>query len=107
MAAGRKELDNLTGAGTIQSLSPKDKETLKEKARREGKKYIELPSKGDFYIKPDKYKVRIVACGNKKPEIYGKISTSDLDVQMLNFLLSWSASSSNTCIASQLCQRIG
>ena len=72
-------MDNLTGTQLIQSLSPKEKEELKERTRREGKKYIELPSKGVFSIKPDKNKVRIVACGNKTHETYGKISTSDLD----------------------------
>ena len=96
MAAGRKELDNLTLAGTIQPLSPKEKPEL----RKKGKKHIKLPSKGVFSIKPDKYKVRIAACGNKTHETYGKISTSDLDAAMLRFLLSWSASSSNNCIAS-------
>ena len=79
---------------------PREKEELKERTRREGGKYIERPSKGVFSIKPDKYKVRIVACGNKTHEVYGKISTSDLDAAMLRFLLSWSASSSNNCLAS-------
>ena len=53
-----------------------------------------------FTIKPDKYKVRVVACGNKTSEIYGKISTTDLDAAMLRFLLLWGASSSSHAIAS-------
>ena len=52
------------------------------------KKYIELPSKGVFTIKPDKYKVRIVACGNKTHETYGKIATTDLDTAMMRYLVS-------------------
>ena len=116
MAAGRKELDNLTGSQTIQSLSPKEKEELKERTRKEGKKYIERPSKGVFSIKLDKYKVRIVACSNKTHAIYGKLSASDLDAAMLRFLLSWGASSPNNCLASrditaafltQLCLKVG
>ena len=75
MAAGREELDNLTGTQTIQSLSPKEKEELKERTR-------------------------IRACDNKTHEIYVKISASDLDAAMLRFLLSWGASSPNNCLAS-------
>ena len=109
MAAGRKELDNLTGTSTNpnQALSPqvglrrrRQLEAVKEEARKKGKKYIELPSKGVFTIKPDKYKVRVVACSNKTPEIYGKVSTCDLDAPMLRLLLSWSAPSSSSCTAS-------
>ena len=65
MCAGRKELDNLQGTKTVEAISPEAKEKIKAAAKASGKKYIELPSKGVFTIKPDKYKVRIVACGNK------------------------------------------
>ena len=89
IVAAKKELDNLGSTGTIEAVSPEEKEAIKSMARSEGKKYTELPSKGVFSIKPDKHKVRIVACGNLANEIFGKISTSDLDVAMLRFLLSW------------------
>ena len=100
IAAAKKELDNLGSTGTIEAVSPQEKEAIKAKARSEGKKYTELPSKGVFSIKPDKYKVRIVACGNMTSEIFGKISTSDLDAAMLRFLLSWGASLPDFAIAS-------
>ena len=107
MAAGRNLI-----TGAIEALSPDEKEVVKAKARKEGKKYTE-PAKGVFTIKPDNGKVRIVACGKKTPDIYGKISTSDLDTAMLRFLLSWGASSSSNAIASLdiiaafLCRRVG
>ena len=84
MAAGRKEIDNLQGTGTVEGISPERKEQLKSKAKSQGRKYIELPSKVVFTIKPDKYKVRVVACGNKTSKIYGKISTTDLDAACLD-----------------------
>ena len=63
--AGRKELDNLTGPGTMECIPPLVKEKTKAEARASSKKYAELPSKSVFTVKPDKYKVKIVACGNK------------------------------------------
>ena len=45
-----------------------------------GQQLVELPSKGVFTIKPDKYKVRIVACGNK---------TADTCVIQLCFAISF------------------
>ena len=78
MAAGRKELDNLTSTGTIQALSLKEKETVKEKTGKEGEKHIEFLSKGVCTMNPDKCKVRMVACGNETPENDGKIWFSTL-----------------------------
>ena len=63
MSAGRKELDNLQGTNTVEPTSPDAKEKIMAAAQAAGKKYIELPSNGVFTIKPDKCKVRIVACG--------------------------------------------
>ena len=100
MCAGRKELDNLTGTGTVECISPEVRDRLKAEARASGKKYAELPSKGVFTIKPDKYKVRIVACGNKTHETFGKISTTDLDTAMMRYLVSWGASSPDFTLAS-------
>ena len=100
MQAGRKELDNLSSTGTTESISPEAKEKLKAHARATGQKYIELPAKAVFTIKPDKHKVRVVACGNKTSETYGRTSTTDLDAAMLRFILSWSASSSDFATAS-------
>ena len=57
-------------------------------ARKKGLKYVELRAKGVFAIKPDKFKVRVVACGNKTAEAYGKVSTTDLDTAMMRYLLS-------------------
>ena len=98
LAAGKKEIDNLTKA--ITALSPQEKATLKEKAQLEGEDYIELPEKVVFTIKPEKYKIRIVACGNQTKDTYGKITTTDLDTCMLRFILSWAASSRFNTIAS-------
>ena len=63
MCAGRKELDNLTG--TVECISPEVRDKIKAEVTASGKKYAELPSKGVFTIKTVRYKVRIVACGNK------------------------------------------
>ena len=100
LAAGKKEIDNLTLPKAITALSPQEKTTLKEKAQLEGKDYIELPAKVVFTIKPEKYKVRIVACGNQTRDTYGTITTTDLDTCMLRFILSWAASSRFNTIAS-------
>ena len=70
MAAGRKEIDNLQGTGTVEGISPERKEQVESKAKSQGRKYIKLPSKVVFTIKPDKYKVRVVACGNKTSDIW-------------------------------------
>ena len=88
LAAGKKEIDNLTIPKAITALSPQEKKALKEKAQLEGKDYIELPAKVVFTIKPEKYKIRIVACGNQTKDTYGKITTTDLDTCMLRFILS-------------------
>ena len=100
LAAGKKEIDNLTLPKAITALSPQEKTALKEKAQLEGEDYIELPAKVVFTIKPEKYKVRIVACGNQTKDTYGKITTTDLDTCMLRFILSWAASSRFNTIAS-------
>ena len=100
MCAGRKELDNLTGIGTVECISPEVHDRIKAEARASGKKYAELPSKGVFTIKPDKYKVRIVACGNKTHETFGRVSTTDLDTAMMRYLVSWGDSSPDFTLAS-------
>ena len=100
LAAGKKEIDNLTLPKAITALSPQEKTALKEKAQLEGEDYIELPAKVVFTIKPDKYKIRIVACGNQTKDTYGKITTTDPDTCMLRFILSWVASSRFNTIAS-------
>ena len=100
LAAGKKEIDNLTLSKAITALSPQEKTALKGKAQLEGADYIELPAKVVFTIKPEKYKVRIVACGNQTRDTYGKIATTDLDTCMLRFILSWAASSRFNTIAS-------
>ena len=100
LAAGRKEIDNLTIPKAITALSPQERTALKEKAQHEGEDFIELPAKVVFTIKREKYKIRIVACGNQTKDTYGKITTTDLDTCMLRFILSWAASSRFNTIAS-------
>ena len=75
-------------------------EGSRQQSRLPGRSYIELPSKGVFTIKLDKYKVRIFACGNKTHETYGRISTTDLDTAMMRYLVSWGASSPDCTFAS-------
>ena len=99
MKAGRTELDNLKNTGTVTAISSAKKEELRREARATGQQFVELPSKGVFTIKPDKYKVRIVACGNKTADTYGRVSTTDLDTAMLRYILSWSASSPDFALA--------
>ena len=69
-------------------------------ARSTGQKYIELPAKAVFTIKPSKFKIGIVACGNKTDETFGCASTTDLDTGMVRYLVSWAASLPNFCLAS-------
>ena len=90
--AGRTELNNLTGTGTTTNLSPEQKEELRKNAKATGQKYIELPAMAVFTQKPDKKKVRIVACGNKTDEVFGKTTTTDLDCGMMRYIISWAAS---------------
>ena len=100
LATGKKEIDNLTIPKAITALSPQERTALKEKAQLEGGDFIELPAKVVFAIKPEKYKIRIVACGSQTKDTYGKITTTDLDTCMLRFILSWAASSRFNTIAS-------
>ena len=65
IGAGKDEFDHLTNTGTITRLSPEQGDALRRKARSTGQKYIELRAKAVFTIKPSKFKIRIVACGNK------------------------------------------
>ena len=100
IGASRKELDNLTGTGTTTNLSPEEKEELKRTAKSNGLKYIDLPAKVVFTIKLDKYKVRVVAYGNKTDEIFSRTSATDLDTGMMRYIISWAASLPNCSIAS-------
>ena len=100
IGAGKTELDNLTNTSTITSLAPEQRDELRRTARATGQKYIELPAKAVFTIKPSKFKIRIVACGNKTDETFGRTSTTDLDTGMLRYLVSWAASLPNFCLAS-------
>ena len=90
--AGRTELNNLTGAGTTTNLPPEQKEELRKNAKATGPKYIELPAMAVFTQKTDKKKVRIVACGNKTDEVFGKTTTTDFDCGMMRYIISWAAS---------------
>ena len=90
--AGRTELNNLSGTGTTTNLSPEQKEELRKSAKATSQKYIELPAMAVFTQKPDKKKVRIVACGNKTDEVFGKTTTADHDCGMMRYIISWAAS---------------
>ena len=90
--AGRNELNNLTGTGTTTNLSPEQKEQLRKTAKAKGLQYIELPAMAVLTQKPDKKKVRIVACGNRTDEGFGKTTTTDLDCGMMRYIISWAAS---------------
>ena len=48
-----------------------------------------LPSSG---FKPSKFKIRIVACGKKTDETFGRTSATDLDTSMTRYIISWAAS---------------
>ena len=99
--AGQTELDNLTDTSTITRLSPEQRDEIKRKARSTGQKYIELPAKGVFTIKPSELKIRIVACGSKTDETFrSRFYTTDLDPGMMRYLVSWAASLPNFCLAS-------
>ena len=72
IGAGQTELDNLidTPAPLSLDLSPEQRDEIKKMARSTGQKYIELPAKAVFTIKPCKFKIRIFACGNKTDESF-------------------------------------
>ena len=88
------------GTKTVEAISPEAKGEDQAAARRRGRSNIELPSKGVFTINLTNTKVRIVACGNKTHETYGRTSTTDLDTAMMRYLVSWGASSPDFTIAS-------
>ena len=107
LEAGRKEINNLTSkrsevhkVGALEPINPTERDRLKSRATIDGYQYIELPAKVVWTIKPDKFKCRIVACGNQTQDVYGRTSTTDLDTQMLRFILSWGASSTDHKMAS-------
>ena len=59
IGAGKTELDNLTDTNTITRLSPEQRDEIKRMARSKGQKYIELPAKAVFTIKPSKFKLPV------------------------------------------------
>ena len=107
LEAGRQEISNLTSKrsndhkiGALEPINPPERDRLRSRATIDGYQYIEIPAKVVWTIKPDKYKRRIVACGNQTQDIYGRASATDLDTAMLHFMLSWGASSSDHELAS-------
>ena len=100
MAAGKKEIDNLTFPKAITTLSHQEKTALKEKAQLEGEDYIELPAKVVLAIKPDNTRSALWPVATRQIYTYGKITTTDLDTCMLRCILSWAASSRLNTIAS-------
>ena len=107
LEAGRKEISNLTSKrsdehkiGALEPIHPSEKDRIRSRATIDGCQYVELPAKVVWTVKPDKFKCRVVACGNQTQNIYGRTSTMDLDTAMLRFMLSWGASSSDHAMAS-------
>ena len=108
LEAGRKEINNLTSkrseehkVGALEPINPSERDKLKSRATTiDGYQYIKLPANVVWTIKPDKFKCKIVACGNQTQDTYGRTSTTDLDTAMLRFILSWGASSSDHKMAS-------
>eukprot|EP00971_Amphidinium_carterae_P251361 4989806-Amphidinium_carterae.1 len=62
--ASQKEMDSLISSQTVSAITLQDRDALKLKCKKLGWQYSELPCKGVFTIKPDKYKARICGCGN-------------------------------------------
>ena len=92
---GKRAMDGGRTRKSTTWLNPSDNNNLAAKkvivknlARVNGENYVELPAKVVF-TKPNKYKIRIVACGNQTDDAFGKIPTTDLDSCMLRLLLSW------------------
>ena len=107
LCAGENEISNFTSprsgdhkTGAVSTTAPEEKNDLKNNAKAKGYQYMELPAKVVWTIKPDKFKCRIVACGNQTQDTYGRTSTIDLDSAMLRFILSWAASSPDSSLAS-------
>ena len=69
MAAGRKEIDNLQGTGTVEGISPERKEQVKSKAKSQGRKYIELPSKVVFTIYHQTGQVQSSSCSMRQQNV--------------------------------------
>ena len=101
MCAGRKELDNLTGTGTVECISPEVKDRLKGRSQSLWQEVCRTSLPRESLLSSQtSTKFRIVACGNKTHETFGKISTTDLDTAMMRYLVSWGASSPDFTLAS-------
>eukprot|EP00971_Amphidinium_carterae_P039965 784656-Amphidinium_carterae.1 len=93
--AAQKELDTLLTSKTVSTITLTQREELKAKCRRTGGQYSELPCKGVFNIKPNKYKARICGCGNFDQDTYGSTATNEMDTCVMRYLLSWHTSHSS------------
>ena len=54
-----------------------------------------MPAKAVLTIKPSKFKIRIVACGNKTEETFGGTFATDLNTGMMRYVISWA----DVCLA--------
>ena len=71
-------------------ITLKQMEALKKDCLQKGLAFVILPMLAAFTIKPgDMFKPRLVSCSNETDETYGDISTNEMDVALLRFLLSW------------------
>ena len=93
IAACQKELGGLKSTRTKSDITLKQMEALKKDCLQKGLAFVFLPMLAVFTVKPgDVFKCRLVSCGNKTDETYGDISTNEMDVALLRFLLSWGVS---------------
>eukprot|EP00971_Amphidinium_carterae_P046231 909832-Amphidinium_carterae.3 len=76
--ASQKEIDTLISSHTISAITLQDRDALKQKCKKLGWQYSELPCKGVFTIKPDKYTARICGCGNFEQDTYGTTATNEM-----------------------------
>eukprot|EP00971_Amphidinium_carterae_P045874 902545-Amphidinium_carterae.1 len=86
--ASQKEIDTLISSKTISSITLSARDSLRLKCKTNGTQYSELPCKGVFTIKPEKYKARICGCGNFEQDTYGSTATNEMDACIMRYLLS-------------------
>ena len=93
LAAYNKELAGLKSTRTKIDITLKQMEALKKDCLQKGFAFVFLPILTVFTVKPGEvFKCRLVSCGNKTDETYGDISTNEMDVALMRFLLSWRVS---------------
>ena len=79
LEAGKKEISSWTSKrsndqkiGALEPINPPERDRLRSRATIDGYQYIEFFVKVVWIMKPDKFKCRIVACGNQTQDVYGR-----------------------------------